>query len=87
MFLVAATILIAECKTYWQLLLCQGFAVGISCGMIFGPVLTVIGHWFKRKRALAFGIASFGAAIGGVLFPIAARKLFEDVGCVVSPRP
>ena len=55
--------------------------------MIFGPVLTVIGHWFKRKRALAFGIASFGAAIGGVLFPIAARKLFEDVGCVVSPRP
>ena len=60
---------------YCQLILCQGFAVGISCGMIFGPVLTVIGHWFKRKRALAFGVASFGATIGGVLFPIAARKL------------
>ena len=83
MFLVVATALIAECKTYLQLFLCQGFAVGISCGMIFGPVLTVIGHWFKRKRALAFGMASFGAAVGGVLFPIAARRMFEDVGYVI----
>lgn len=26
---VAATFLIAECKEYWQFLLCQGFAVGV----------------------------------------------------------
>lgn len=55
--------------------------------MIFGPALTVIGHWFRRKRALALGIASFGAAMGGVIFPIAARKLFEDVGYVISSWP
>ena len=85
--LVVVTVLVAECKTYWQLLLCQGFASGISCGMIFGPVFVIVGHWFKRRRALALGIISFGGAIGGVLFPIAARKLFEDVGCVVPSRP
>ena len=87
MSLVVATVLVAECKTYWQLLLCQGFAVGISCGMIFSPTFVVIGHWFKRKRALAFGITSFGAAMGGVLFPIVARKLFEEVGCGFSSKP
>lgn len=29
-FLVVATFLVAECKEYWQFLLCQGFAVGVS---------------------------------------------------------
>ena len=81
--LVVTTILVAECKTYWQLLICQGLLVGTSCGMIFGPVLTVIGHWFRRKRALALGTASFGGAVGGVIFPIAARRLFIEVGCVI----
>ena len=85
--LVVATVLVAECRVYWQLLLCQGLMTGISCGMIFGPVLAIVGHWFRRKRALALGITSFGGAAGGILFPIATRKLFEDVGCVFSPRP
>lgn len=30
LIVVAATVLIAECKEYWQFLLCQGFAVGVS---------------------------------------------------------
>lgn len=29
-WLVMATFLVAECRTYWQFLLCQGFAVGVS---------------------------------------------------------
>jgi MFS transporter, MCT family, solute carrier family 16 (monocarboxylic acid transporters), member 10 len=28
--LVVCTFLIAECHTYWQFLLCQGFGVGVS---------------------------------------------------------
>ena len=28
--LVVFTLLVAECKVYWQFLLCQGFAVGVS---------------------------------------------------------
>lgn len=28
--LVVATVLIAECRLYWQLILCQGVAVGVS---------------------------------------------------------
>ena len=29
-WLVMATFLVAECKVYWQFLLCQGFAIGVS---------------------------------------------------------
>ncbi len=30
LLLVVATLLVAECHEYWQLLLCQGFAVGVG---------------------------------------------------------
>jgi len=77
---VAATFLIAECKTYWQFLLCQGFAVGLACGMIFGPMLGVVAHWFKHRRGLALGFVALGSSVGGTIFPIAARKLIPLVG-------
>ncbi|CAL1705216.1 unnamed protein product [Somion occarium] len=79
-FLVMATFLVAECKEYWQFLLCQGFAVGLACGMIFGPMLGVVAHWFKRKRGLALGLNAVGSSVGGTVFPIAARNLIEIVG-------
>ena len=28
--LVVCTLLVAQCKVYWEFLLCQGFAVGVS---------------------------------------------------------
>ncbi|PBK78886.1 MFS general substrate transporter [Armillaria solidipes] len=78
--LVVATFLVGECTKYWQFLLCQGFAIGISCGMVFGPTNSIIGHWFRRKRGLAMGITACGSSIGGTVFPIAARKLIPAVG-------
>ncbi|KAI0797521.1 MFS general substrate transporter [Abortiporus biennis] len=77
---VTATFLIAQCKEYWQFLLCQGFAVGLACGCIFGPMLGVVAHWFKYKRGVALGVVAIGSSIGGTIFPIAARKLIPLVG-------
>ncbi|KAF7318153.1 hypothetical protein HMN09_00323400 [Mycena chlorophos] len=78
--LVAATFLTAECTKYWQFLLCQGFAIGVSCGIINGPAGAVVGHWFKRRRGLATGIMAVGSSLGGTLLPIAAQKLIPRVG-------
>lgn len=115
--LVVATFLVPQCTEYWQFLLCQGFAVGvsaiinlspfshcprhytlltdrshrksctllcsqISCGVIFGPVMGIISHWFKRRRSFALGIIACGSSIGGTLFPIAFRNLTVRVGYV-----
>ncbi|PBK73137.1 MFS general substrate transporter [Armillaria solidipes] len=78
--LVVATFLVAECSQYWHFLLCQGFAVGMASGSIFGPSIGIVGHWFRRRRGIAMGLMASGASIGGTVFPIAARKLIDAVG-------
>ncbi|KAF8065358.1 major facilitator superfamily domain-containing protein [Lyophyllum atratum] len=78
--LVTATFLVAECKEYWQFLLCQGIVIGLACGGIFGPTTAVIAHWFKLRRGLAMGFVAVGSSIGGTVVPIAAKNLIPLVG-------
>jgi MCP family monocarboxylic acid transporter-like MFS transporter 10 len=78
--MVLATFLIAECTKYWHFLLCQGLAVGLSCGIIFGPTISIVSHWFKRKRSTALGIVACGSSLGGTIFPIAFNNLVQEVG-------
>ncbi|KAJ7454163.1 hypothetical protein FB451DRAFT_1408506 [Mycena latifolia] len=40
---------------------------------------TAITHWWKKKRGLAFGIATPGSAAGGVFFPRVMRELLDDL--------
>lgn len=79
-FKVAATFLIAECKQLWQLILCQGFAIGGAAGFVFPPSLTVVPQWFDKRRGQAYGILAIGSAVGGTTLPIILRKLLDSVG-------
>ncbi|GLB34493.1 putative monocarboxylate [Lyophyllum shimeji] len=78
--LVTATFLVAQCKEYWQFLLCQGIVIGFACGGIFGPTTAVIAHWFKLRRGQAMGFVAVGSSIGGTIVPIAAKNLIPMVG-------
>ncbi|OSD01326.1 MFS general substrate transporter [Trametes coccinea BRFM310] len=78
--LIAATFLTAECTRYWQFLLCQGIAVGLACGVIFGLVMGSPAHWFKRRIGLALSVMAIGSSVGGTCFPIAVRNLIQQVG-------
>ncbi|KAJ7350626.1 MFS general substrate transporter [Mycena albidolilacea] len=78
--LITATFLVGQCTQYWHFLLCQGFATGMSAGILFAPVAAVIGHWFKERRGMAMGFVACGSSIGGTLFPIVARNLIPRVG-------
>ncbi|KAG7441150.1 MFS general substrate transporter [Guyanagaster necrorhizus] len=80
LLLVAATLLVAECHEYWQLLLCQGFAVGLACGGIMNPTTVVLSHWFKKRLKLALGLMAVGSSLGGTVIPIATRNLLPVVG-------
>jgi MFS transporter, MCT family, solute carrier family 16 (monocarboxylic acid transporters), member 10 len=54
--------------------------MGIGVGLLFLPALTVLGHHFRRHRALAMGIASTGASMGGIIFPIMLNRLQPLLG-------
>ncbi|KAK0474234.1 major facilitator superfamily domain-containing protein [Armillaria novae-zelandiae] len=78
--LVVATLLVAECHEYWQLLLCQGFAVGLACGGIVNPTTAVLSHWFKKRLRFSLGLMAVGSSLGGTVIPITARNLLPLVG-------
>ncbi|BFZ59654.1 hypothetical protein YB2330_000668 [Saitoella coloradoensis] len=68
------------CHTYWQFFLAQGVAFGIGLGMLFLPAVSIIGHWFRTKRALAMGLLASGSSIGGIIFPIMLQHLIPKIG-------
>ncbi|KAF7361334.1 MFS monocarboxylate [Mycena sanguinolenta] len=70
----------------YQFVLCQGLGVGIAMGMLYSPVVSTIGHYFQKRRIIAFGIFSTGASIGGTVLPIAMRRLFEEIGFAWAVR-
>lgn len=78
--LVLCAFLTAECKEYWQFLLCQGIGMGLAMGILFPPTLGLVSQWFYHKRGMAFGITATGSSLGGITFPIMVRFLIPSVG-------
>ncbi|EHK16893.1 uncharacterized protein TRIVIDRAFT_161984 [Trichoderma virens Gv29-8] len=75
-FLVVLGMMMTSLSTkYYQIMLAQGICVGIGAGFLFVPSVAILPQYFKRRRALANGIAASGSSIGGVLFPIIFHQL------------
>lgn len=68
------------CTNYWQVLLAQGFTIGIGMGMTFLPSAAIMSQYFDRHRALALGISSVGSPVAGSLFPIIFSRLEKSIG-------
>lgn len=51
--------------------------------MVFGPVVAVVAHWFKKRKGLALGVMAFGSSTGATVYPVIVRKLIDAVGCVL----
>jgi MFS transporter, MCT family, solute carrier family 16 (monocarboxylic acid transporters), member 10 len=49
----------------------------VAFGMAYVPSFGIIAHYFRRRRALAMGIAASGASVGGLIHPIMLNKLFH----------
>ncbi|KAK5130044.1 hypothetical protein LTR08_002518 [Meristemomyces frigidus] len=78
--LVIAMMLTSLCTEFYQFLLCQGILLGVSSGLIFAPALSVIGHYFFKKRAMAMSFASTGSPIGGIIYPVILNNLIPSIG-------
>jgi MFS family permease len=78
--------LLAECKTYWQMMLCCGILGGLSAALLATTSLAVVAHWFKERRGLTQGIAMMGSSFGGLIIPLTLRSTFPKYGYAWSLR-
>ena len=59
---VGASLLLASfAQSYWQLFLTQGVLFGIACPLAYFPALTIISHYFDKRKGLATGLAVSGS--------------------------
>lgn len=78
--------LLAECKLYWQFLLCCGILGGATGATLTTTSLAVVAHWFKTRRGLAQGIAMAGSSFGGLTIPLILRNTLPRYGYPWSMR-
>ncbi|KAH6652466.1 major facilitator superfamily domain-containing protein [Truncatella angustata] len=78
--------MLSAATKYWQIMLAQGFCVGLGAGAINIPAFAIISSKFTTKRPIALGCASTGASIGGIVFPIAFRRLAPVLGFASAVR-
>lgn len=85
--LVVFGMMMASVSThYWQIMLSQGLAVGIGSGCLFVPSIALLPMYFKKKRALALGIAAAGSSLGAILFTVVFRQLEPSIGAAWATR-
>ncbi|KAK0505563.1 hypothetical protein EDD18DRAFT_1400106 [Armillaria luteobubalina] len=76
---------LAKPHEVYQFLLAQGFGMGMGVGCMFSPALSIILHYFQKRRAIAMGNFSIVLGpIGGIIYPIILNKIFPWEGLVSS---
>ncbi|GAW20843.1 hypothetical protein ANO14919_103550 [Xylariales sp. No.14919] len=63
---------------YWHFILAQGVLGGFSSGMVLNPAFAATPQYFLKKRGAAIGLAIAGGSVGGVVFPLALPRLFDN---------
>ena len=53
---------------------------GLGRALTYGPSLIIVGQYFDKRRSLAVGIASSGAAFSSCVFPFLFEYLFAHYG-------
>lgn len=79
-------ILLGFCTHYWHFMLVFGVLGGVSSSLAFNPAISIVAHYFRRRRGLATGIASSGASCGGVAFPLIFQSVASRLGFAWATR-
>ncbi|KAI7183534.1 hypothetical protein KC363_g8212 [Hortaea werneckii] len=79
-FYLAGIFGMAESSQFWQFMVTYGMVGGAGSAILSTVAVSVLGHWFDKKKGLATGIVILGGSLGGVVFPLALRPMFEKIG-------
>ncbi|KAI7410524.1 hypothetical protein KC336_g12376 [Hortaea werneckii] len=85
-FYLAGIFGMAESSRFWQFMVTYGMVGGAGSAILSTVAVSVLGHWFDKRKGLATGIVILGGSLGGVVFPLALRPMFEKIGWSWSIR-
>ncbi|XP_003961167.3 monocarboxylate transporter 6 [Takifugu rubripes] len=63
-----------------QLFLTAGVITGLGFCFSFQPAVTILGHYFVRRRAFANAMSSMGTALGLCVLPVLGNYLHTELG-------
>ena len=64
---------------YFHLFLTQGVMLGLGNGLLYLPGLALVGRSFKKHRAVAMGITTCGAPMGGIIYTLMFEQLIPKM--------
>ncbi|KAH8815443.1 MFS monocarboxylate transporter [Xylogone sp. PMI_703] len=83
---VVSLVVLAECSKYWHFILAYGVLSGASSAFLTTTALSVVAHWFEVKRGFASGITFAGSSVGGIVFPLVLKPMFQHLSWAWSIR-
>jgi MFS family permease len=63
----------------WMLVMAH-VVIGFGCSGTFGPIVSDMSHWFRKRRGIAIGIASCGNYLSGAVWPPIIQHFIESDG-------
>ena len=78
--------MLSLCTQLWQVMLAQGFVIGIGSGCLFVPAVSILPSYFTTKIGMAIGLAASGSSMGGIIYPIVFYRLVPRIGFAWSVR-
>ncbi|KAK4186976.1 major facilitator superfamily domain-containing protein [Podospora australis] len=67
-------------RSVWQLLLTQGFLVGMGMSLLYFPLIAPAPEYFTNHRATAMGFMLAGGGVGGLILSPVFRALLTHLG-------
>ncbi|XP_052408482.1 monocarboxylate transporter 6 [Carassius gibelio] len=67
-------------RTLVELYITAGIITGMGFSLSFQPSITMVGHYFVRRRAFASALSSTGTALGMSILPLLANYLLSSFG-------
>ena len=68
------------CTRFYQVLLAQGFCIGIGSSLLYIPSVMVCVTHCRRRKGLALGISSVGSSLGSIIYPIVFNQTEPAIG-------
>ena len=78
--MIFALMMTSISKQYYQLFLTQALLLGIGISIVILPAFATVPRYFTKNRGLAMGMTVSGSSLGGVIWPIALKNMFDEVG-------